>query len=1163
MKSKHLLLTLLLALIAPWAVAQQALPYSYGFEDNDLATDGWTTANPYNSNTSDFGIVVDAKHDGDYGFQFSSYYRNNAGYDQYLFSPELNGSKGLVMTFWYAASSPYGTEIFKVGYSTTDTNTSSFTWGDEISINSTTWTESDEYTFPVGTKYVSIWYYSNYQYRLYVDDFSFNEAPSCLKPLNLAATTDGVTATLTWEGTAANGFIIDINGTQVTGQSSPYTFDVALSTTYNVTVTADCDAAGTSDPVSTSFTTPDCIGGHTINYTLTDSYGDGWTGSTISAILVYEGCGDLVETITMPSGSTLSGTLTLCGDYYEFVWQAGQYPGECSFTFTEGGTTLFTKPSNATDGMVLYTLGTQAVPKPTGLTAGTPEAFQVELSWTENGSATAWEICVNDDETNLIAARNNPFTLDRLTPDTEYTVKVRATDGTNESCWSDAITFTTAETCAKPTNLAETNITTNSATLSWNGTSERYVLQYRPWTQVGEDHLSTEEFVTYTYDLSEFKGQGSIAIRHYDVTDVFYLNVDNVELKADDESTIFFEDFESGSIPSTWTNYDVDGDGYTWDMAQTGSMNVIGNYGVYSASWLSGVGALTPDNWLIISNVELGGTFSFAARGQDPNFPAENFAVYVSMESDITEVAVNGTSYNAENLTPATPYAWQVKGDCGEYQSNWVTSLFKTKDDAYIFATDGDWDDLANWTDAEGNPISELPTVERKVRVNAEAIIPAGVVATAGKTTINGGSITVKDGGELKHNTATLWVTMEKDIEAYTIEQNDPVNNIQTDGWYFISTPFSGTTEIEASGEWSHVNNLAADGYDLYGFDPTADQEWINYEAEPEHAVFTAGNNHGLVFKRGYLYASDTDRTVTFTGTISKSVNNSMTETFDYDGTSTDRFNGWALVGNPFSCSTYINYVDGEDVLEADFYVMNADGNGYELSQSSVALAPLTGAFINYSATGTVQFSTENNRAAQSGLLNMTVSQGRGNVDMARVRFGRGHNLKHMSFRNNSSKLFIPQDNDYAVVYTEENAGEMPVNFKAENNGTYTISFNTENISFNYLHLIDNMTGNDVNLLTNPSYSFEAKTTDYASRFKLVFATGNNTEDNFAFMSNGNLIVSNEGEATLQVIDVNGRILRNESINGSTSVSMNNTPGVYMLRLINGNDVKVQKIVVK
>ena len=197
----------------------------------------------------------------------------------------------------------------------------------------------------------------------------------------------------------------------------------------------------------------------------------------------------------------------------------------------------------------------------------------------------------------------------------------------------------------------------------------------------------------------------------------------------------------------------------------------------------------------------------------------------------------------------------------------------------------------------------------------------------------------------------------------------------------------------------------------------------------------------------------------------------------------------------------------------------------------------------------------------RSGMINMNVSRNNKSLSQARVRFGQGHNLSSMSFRN-SSKLYMPvEGNDYAVVYTEAQ-GEMPVSFKAEEIGTYTLSINTENVELGYLHLIDNMTGNDVDLLSNPSYSFEASTTDYASRFKLVFATGN-ANDNFAFFSNGSFVINNEGNATVQVIDVNGRIISSESINGCTNLNVNAAPGVYMLRLVNGDNVKVQKVVVK
>ena len=77
----------------------------------------------------------------------------------------------------------------------------------------------------------------------------------------------------------------------------------------------------------------------------------------------------------------------------------------------------------------------------------------------------------------------------------------------------------------------------------------------------------------------------------------------------------------------------------------------------------------------------------------------------------------------------------------------------------------------------------------------------------------------------------------------------------------------------------------------------------------------------------------------------------------------------------------------------------------------------------------------------------------------------------------------------------------MLVSFKAKENGTYTISVDVDNVEMAYLHLIDNLTGADVDLLpllrgtgglTQPAtYTFTANTTDDASRFRLVFVVNN------------------------------------------------------------------------
>ena len=391
--------------------------------------------------------------------------------------------------------------------------------------------------------------------------------------------------------------------------------------------------------------------------------------------------------------------------------------------------------------------------------------------------------------------------------------------------------------------------------------------------------------------------------------------------------------------------------------------------------------------------------------------------------------------------------------------------------------------------------------------------------------------------------------TFTKEIDAYD-ETNEK-------GWYLIASPLADAVDLD------DVDGLTNETFSLYRFNQSVELEWENYKAKDEynnpiHSDFTT-----LVNGKGYLYANTTGDDLIFTGTpYSGTGEVSLTYT---DGA---QFAGWNLIGNPFSEAAYLVNANNQGLA---YYRMNSDGDGFDEVANNAAIAPMEGIFYQATAAGTVYFSKTAPAGAKSGNLNMMVSQGRGTKDNAIIRFGEGNIMEKFSFREGSTKLYIPQDNkDYAVI-NAENQGEMPVSFKAEKDGTYTLSFNSENVSFNYLHLIDNMTGTNIDLLANPSYTFTAKTTDYASRFKLVFSA--NGEDgpstgsgSFAFIdASGNIIINggpSTGSGTLQIIDVTGRVIvQGDAMNRVSTSGM--TPGVYVLRLIDGNDVRTQKMVIE
>lgn len=378
-------------------------------------------------------------------------------------------------------------------------------------------------------------------------------------------------------------------------------------------------------------------------------------------------------------------------------------------------------------------------------------------------------------------------------------------------------------------------------------------------------------------------------------------------------------------------------------------------------------------------------------------------------------------------------------------------------------------------------------------------------------------------------------------IESYNLSINGYTT--QSNGWYLIAPPVLSVTP-------SVDNHILTPDYDLYAFDQSEANEWRNYKQ----------NTFNLVSGHGYLYANS-NNTVTLTFEGIPYVGDGQVS-LAYDGGA--ELPGYNLIGNPYNTSATVN---------KEFYRMNDDHNGIIVDPvpANGTVAAMEGIFVVATEAGqSVTFTpASQNAPAPSNQLVMNLSYNtRGSaIDRAIVRFGEGNQLPKFQLFENSTKVYIPQGGkDYAIVRSEAQ-GELPINFKAEKNGSYTLSFEAENVEMNYLHLIDNLTGADIDLLQTPSYTFNGKTTDYASRFRLVFSANNVNDNqegntNFAYINGEEIVILNaEANATLQVVDLTGRIVSSTNVAHSVSTA-GMVPGVYVLRLINGTDVKVQKIVV-
>ena len=238
------------------------------------------------------------------------------------------------------------------------------------------------------------------------------------------------------------------------------------------------------------------------------------------------------------------------------------------------------------------------------------------------------------------------------------------------------------------------------------------------YTQVGADKTATGEYVEYEYDLTPYAGQtGKFAIVHHNVTDMFFLNVDDITFDPSSEvtpeptiptnvavvptattgevtwvpgennaswnlrwrpyvdpasvSTLWDLPIENGSVPQAadFSIYDADGDGNNWGLAATDQASTDAAF--YSASY-SGGAALTPDNWLFTPEIGLGGTLKFDAWQYSANWP-DKFMVYVCDNPDWQSVDEFVPVSEFIIPTGTTPESFEI--DLSEYEGMGVIAF--------------------------------------------------------------------------------------------------------------------------------------------------------------------------------------------------------------------------------------------------------------------------------------------------------------------------------------------------------------------------------------------------------------------------------------------------------------------------------------------------------
>ena len=440
----------------------------------------------------------------------------------------------------------------------------------------------------------------------------------------------------------------------------------------------------------------------------------------------------------------------------------------------------------------------------------------------------------------------------------------------------------------------------------------------------------------------------------------------------------------------------------------------------------------------------------------------------------------------------------------------------------------------------ESDVIASLNTFDKNT-------IHAGVTLTAtnvlGKEMCNETSqLVIEDGAQLEHTTTGINATLKKTITAWSGDG----------GWYTIAAPFVSLAP-------STDNGLIANDYDLYEYVENGPMEWHNYKPN---------GNFNLVANKGYLYANNTSKSLRMAGEL-KPGNYSSTIDLSY-ANSEENLKGWNLLGNPTAHE--ITFSKTQDVSNGYYYLNNSESWVYEPSNT---IPVGRGFLVKANATGqTVTLNPQSKGRGEEKGQYLCLGIG---DERAYVKLNEGVSMPLIDLKGHHAALYLVRDNKPYAMLVRDGATAVDLCFEPRIQGQYTLTIDPQGLALDYLHLIDHLTGSDIDLLpllwgqgglNQPfTYTFQSSISDYPNRFQLVFSPNSASgegEAPFAYYNGSEWNITNTGEVILQVIDMMGRIVSSKTLHGYASLNTDGlSTGIYMMRLINGENVKVQKIVVR
>ncbi len=542
--------------------------------------------------------------------------------------------------------------------------------------------------------------------------------------------------------------------------------------------------------------------------------------------------------------------------------------------------------------------------------------------------------------------------------------------------------------------------------------------------------------------------------------------------------------------------------------------------------------------------------------------------------------SVSGTSDIINGLEANKTYYYRVRATDGSQttdNSNTITATTIAAPVVSVFSGTGNWFDFARWSN--GIPATTTnATISGNATVNGDAKCNNLTISSTASLTVpasNGlyvyGDFDIQSSGALTGSFIGAGNTI--------IDGNSTVHcYVSADNYHYISSPVGSQTFGSIFPD--NQNNIYLRSYN----EPTG--EWVNQ-------LGTDNSVTGI----GYSVTMNAAQTGSFIGDLNAiDVTKTLSKVGVATGPDADKYNGWNLIGNPFSSA-----IDWAGVLAAN-PAAGFEGSAYIWSGSNYIatngvaggisgnLIPICSGFFVTALTNGAQIEIPTSAQAHSNhgiykeaiLNNLAVKvTGDQYEDQTFVRF---HDQATEGFDSRWDARKLDGLNEAPQLYTtageyklsineqpKQSKRDIPMNFSCGVDGQYTLTFSgVESFeSPSRITLEDKLLGSTIDVTNSLSYNFSYNTTDDEGRFILHFSTATGISDKEVqniqiWAANHQLFIDNQagvvGDVTLY--DITGKkILAKQVTEGKSTINVNGLNGAYIVRIATVKGVVTKKVV--